>query len=81
MKSIIKGLLFFFMSVASLTAYAEQAYKRPSDAVIKQKLSTIQYNVTQQQGTESPFNNAYWNNEEQGIYVDVVTGEPLFISL
>ncbi|HGC5762509.1 TPA: peptide-methionine (R)-S-oxide reductase MsrB, partial [Legionella pneumophila] len=58
-----------------------QAYKRPSDAVIKQKLSTIQYNVTQQQGTESPFNNAYWNNEEQGIYVDVVTGEPLFISL
>lgn len=81
MNRIIQGLLLFFMGVASLTAYADQAYQRPSDAVIKQKLSTIQYNVTQQQGTEPPYNNAYWNNEEQGIYVDVVTGEPLFISL
>ncbi len=81
MNRIIKGLLFFFMGFASLTTYADQAYKRPSDDVIKQKLSTIQYNITQQQGTEPPFNNAYWNNKEQGIYVDVVTGEPLFISL
>ena len=81
MKRTIKGLLFFFMGVSSLAAYADQAYTRPSDAVIKQKLSTIQYNVTQQQGTEPPYNNAYWNNEEAGIYVDVVTGEPLFSSL
>ena len=64
-----------------MVAYADPAYNRPSDAVIKQKLSTIQYNVTQQQGTEPPYNNAYWNNEDAGIYVDVVTGEPLFISL
>lgn len=81
MKRIIKGLLFFFIGVFSLVAYADPAYNRPSDAVIKQKLSTIQYNVTQQQGTEPPYNNAYWNNEDEGIYVDVVTGEPLFISL
>jgi peptide-methionine (R)-S-oxide reductase len=81
MKRTIKGLLFFFMGVFSLAAYANQAYTRPSDAVIKKKLSTIQYNVTQQQGTEPPYNNAYWNNEEAGIYVDVVTGEPLFSSL
>ena len=81
MQHIIKGLLFVFMEISSLAAYADQAYTRPSDASIKQKLSAIQYNVTQQQGTEPPFNNAYWNNEKQGIYVDVVTGEPLFSSL
>jgi peptide-methionine (R)-S-oxide reductase len=81
MNYIIKSLLLFIMYFSSLVAYADQAYKRPSDAAIKQKLSAIQYNVTQQQGTEPPFNNAYWNKEEPGIYVDVVTGEPLFSSL
>ena len=81
MTHMIKGLLFFFMGIASLTAYADTSYLRPSDAVIKQKLSTLQYQVTQQQGTEPPYSNAYWNNKEQGIYVDVVSGEPLFSSL
>jgi len=81
MNRIIKGLLFMFMGVSTLAAYADQSYIRPSDAIIKQKLSTIQYNVTQKQGTEPAFNNSYWNNEKAGIYVDVVTGEPLFSSL
>lgn len=81
MKPVIKVLLFFLMGINSFTAFADQIYNKPSDAVIKQKLSTLQYTVTQEQGTEPAFNNAYWNNEEQGIYVDVVTGEPLFISL
>lgn len=81
MKSFIKELLFFFMGIVFLTAHADEAYKRPSDAVIKEKLSPTQFNVTQQQGTEPPFKNAYWDNKEPGIYVDVVSGEPLFTSL
>jgi peptide-methionine (R)-S-oxide reductase len=56
-------------------------YKKPSDSELKQKLSPIQYKVTQHEGTESPFNNEYWDNHEAGIYVDVVSGEPLFSSL
>lgn len=56
-------------------------YKKPTEAELKEKLTSEQYKVTQQCGTEQPFNNAYWNNKEAGIYVDVVTGEPLFSSL
>ncbi|WP_338156634.1 peptide-methionine (R)-S-oxide reductase MsrB [Seleniivibrio woodruffii] len=55
-------------------------YKKPSDAELKSRLSPLQYNVTQKEGTERPFDNAYWNNHKDGIYVDVVTGEPLFSS-
>ncbi len=46
-----------------------------------QTLTPLQYRVTQKDGTEPPFDNAYWNNQERGIYVDVVSGEPLFNSL
>lgn len=49
-------------------------------AVLKEKLSPIQYHVTQENGTERPFENEYWNNEKEGLYVDLVTGEPLFSS-
>ncbi len=56
-------------------------FKKPSDAELKQKLTPMQYQVTQHEGTEPPFRNEYWNNHEDGIYVDVVTGEPLFSSL
>ena len=47
---------------------------------MKKKLSPLQYKVTQEGGTEAPFNNAFWNSKEQGIYVDVVSGEALFSS-
>jgi peptide methionine sulfoxide reductase msrA/msrB len=47
---------------------------------LKKTLSDIQYRVTQERGTEPPFENEYWNNREKGIYVDVVTGSPLFVS-
>jgi methionine-R-sulfoxide reductase len=56
-------------------------FKKPSDAELKQKLSPMQYRVTQHEGTEPAFNNEYWDNHEAGIYVDVVSGEPLFSSL
>ena len=52
-----------------------------SDPELKQKLTPMQYEVTQMSGTERPFQNEYWNNHEPGIYVDVVSGEPLFSSL
>lgn len=48
---------------------------------LKKKLTDIQYKVTQENGTEPPFDNAYWNLDEQGIYVDIVSGEVLFSSL
>ncbi len=56
-------------------------YTKPSDAELRQRLSPEQYKVTQHAGTEPPFANAYWNNKHPGIYVDVVSGEPLFSSL
>jgi peptide methionine sulfoxide reductase msrA/msrB len=57
-----------------------KVYQKPSDAEIKKQLSELQYYVTQEDGTERAFNNEYWDNKEDGIYVDVVTGEPLFSS-
>jgi methionine-R-sulfoxide reductase len=56
-------------------------YRKPADAELRQALTPMQYQVTQHEGTEPPFQNAYWNNHEAGIYVDVVSGEPLFSSL
>jgi len=55
-------------------------YMKPSDKEIKQKLTDLQYDVTQKEGTERPFNNEYWDNKKDGIYVDIVSGEPLFSS-
>jgi len=54
---------------------------KPSDATLKQKLTPLQYEVTQKEGTEPPFHNEYWDNRKAGIYVDVVSGEALFSSL
>ncbi|CAH6798395.1 Peptide methionine sulfoxide reductase MsrA / Peptide methionine sulfoxide reductase MsrB [Vibrio chagasii] len=57
-----------------------KTYVKPSDAEIKAKLTALQYDVTQEDATERPFDNKYWDNKEEGIYVDIVTGEPLFSS-
>ena len=59
---------------------AGRMYSRPDDKELRQRLTSMQYKVTQQNGTEPPFKNEYWNNHEVGIYVDIVTGEPLFSS-
>jgi peptide methionine sulfoxide reductase msrA/msrB len=55
-------------------------YKKPPEDTLKKQLSPMQYAVTQKEGTEPPFMNEYWDNHRDGIYVDVVTGEPLFSS-
>jgi len=79
------------VSVASATAqapakaakggYTVSDFRKPTDAELQQKLTPLQYKVTQHEGTEAPFQNEYWDNHEPGIYVDVVSGEPLFSSL
>jgi len=56
-------------------------YSKPDPETLRTKLTPIQYHVTQENGTEPPFQNEYWDNKAEGIYVDVVTGEPLFSSL
>ena len=57
-----------------------QMYNRPDKEELRQRLTLMQYKVTQEDGTEPPFNNAYWNTHQMGIYVDIVSGEPLFSS-
>ena len=59
----------------------KKVYMKPSDSELKKKLTPLQYSVTQREATETPFRNQYWDNHEPGIYVDVVSGEPLFSSL
>lgn len=56
-------------------------FQRMSDAELKQKLTPLQYEVTQRNATEKPFDNAYYNEFREGIYVDITTGEPLFVSI
>ncbi len=55
-------------------------YTRPSDDELRRRLTPMQFKVTRQNGTEQPFSNAYWDSHEPGIYVDIVSGEPLFSS-
>ncbi len=58
-----------------------ERYTVPSDAELRKRLTPLQYKVTREEGTEPAFNNAYWNNHEPGIYVDIISGVPLFSSL
>jgi methionine-R-sulfoxide reductase len=62
-------------------ASARRAFVKPPDLELRKKLTPLQYEVTQRAATETPFRNIYWDNHEPGIYVDVVSGEPLFSSL
>lgn len=58
-----------------------EKFSKPTQGELQKKLTPLQYKVTQEEGTESPFDNAFWDNKKQGIYVDIVSGEPLFSSL
>jgi len=68
------------VSTATSSSSTTATISRPRDAELKKRLTPEQYRVTQQCGTEPPFRNAYWDNHEPGLYVDVVSGEPLFSS-
>ncbi|MFZ0610956.1 MAG: peptide-methionine (R)-S-oxide reductase MsrB [Desulfobacterales bacterium] len=63
-----------------VAAAKDDTFKVPDDGQLRRVLTPLQYNVTRQNGTEPPFDNEYWNNHEAGIYVDIVSGEPLFSS-
>lgn len=58
----------------------KKVYAKPADEDLKQRLTPMQYKVARQDGTEPPFKNEYWDNKKHGIYVDIVSGEPLFSS-
>lgn len=89
---LILGVMIFAIAAGvSLHANPEQGVKntgaeesvikkKPSDEELRGKLTPLQYEVTQENGTEWPYKNEYWNNKEEGIYVDIVSGEPLFSS-
>lgn len=91
MKKIILATIVGASAVGAVTASHSTAqnpapatasgYRRPSDAELKKKLTPIQFSVTRRDDTEMPFRNAYWDNHEAGIYVDVISGEALFSSL
>jgi peptide methionine sulfoxide reductase msrA/msrB len=68
-------------STTSANGETMKKYSKPTDEELKKRLTPQQYQVTQMEGTEPAFRNEYWNNHADGIYVDVVTGEPLFSSL
>jgi methionine-R-sulfoxide reductase len=66
---------------ATPAAAPKKVFVKPSDSELRKKLTPLQYSVTQREDTERPFRNTYWDNHEPGIYVDVVSGEPLFSSI
>lgn len=68
------------MTNTESTAFNKATYVKPSKSELKKRLTELQFEVTQEEGTERPFDNAYWDNKKEGIYVDIVSGEPLFSS-
>ena len=88
-KAIVLSVAAAVVIAGPATANAQRAaqsavaktYIKPADDVLKKTLTPLQYAVTQRAATERPFDNAYWNNHQPGIYVDIVSGEPLFSSL
>lgn len=73
-------LAFCLLLLTPWLAIAE-GFKTPNQVELKKKLTSLQYQVTQEDGTEPAFKNAYWDHKEEGIYVDIVSREPLFSSL
>jgi peptide methionine sulfoxide reductase msrA/msrB len=80
---VVGGLYFFFLAQKEKkeTTTFDPNRPAPSDAVLKQRLKAEEYNVVREGGTQRAFQNQFWNNDKTGIYVDVITGEPLFVSV
>ena len=77
--SVIAIVILAAMAQAQTSSKAKQ-FTKPSDAELKKKLTPLQYEVTQHEGTEMAYRNEYWDNHQAGIYVDIVSGEVLFSS-
>ncbi|EAR60761.1 peptide-methionine (R)-S-oxide reductase MsrB [Neptuniibacter caesariensis] len=69
-----------YKNQASIADVASDKFVKPSEYYLKKKLTPLQYKVTQEDGTERPFDNPYWDEKREGIYVDIISGEPLFSS-
>jgi methionine-R-sulfoxide reductase len=82
-RAVIPILLAATIAAADPTSkgWNPMEWKKPDEPALKQRLTPLQYQVTQDEGTEPAFRNEYWDNHRPGIYVDVVSGEPLFSSL
>ncbi len=80
MKYGLRSMTILFTLFITMTTIAVQSSQKPSQETLKKQLTPLQYQVTQEQGTEPPYNNAYWDNKKQGIYVDIISGEVLFSS-
>ncbi len=80
MKHLLLLVVASMMLGEHAMAWDGSGYRKPAAGELKKRLNTEQYQVTQESGTEWAFHNAYWNNHREGIYVDVVSGEPLFSS-
>ncbi|MBT3604077.1 MAG: peptide-methionine (R)-S-oxide reductase MsrB [Candidatus Latescibacteria bacterium] len=74
------GRDMFIKMVWGTKANLPKAYSKPADEELRNRLGSLQYSVTQEEGTEHPFRNEFWDNKKAGIYVDIVSGEPLFSS-
>lgn len=79
MKTLLV-LVSLWLHPAVAWSWTAADFKKPSASELKQRLSPMQFQVTQKEGTEPPFDNEYWKQKEDGIYVDIVSGEPLFSS-
>lgn len=73
-------LLISLVAISQAFAWTPDSYKKMDPAQLKKKLTQEQYEITQQEGTETAYHNSYWDNHAEGIYVDIVSGEPLFSS-
>ncbi len=67
--------------ITAASSLKDISYQKPDDATLRKILTSVQYEVTQKNGTERPFQNEYWDNKKEGIYVDILSGEPLFSSV
>ncbi len=87
LSAILLNLLIVSASTAEMldtpapATGSYETFQKPSEAILRETLSDIQYEVTQKDGTERSFSNRYWNEKREGVYVDVVSGEPLFSSI
>ncbi len=81
LKKNPNGYCHINLNKANEAIIDEKKYQKPSDEVLKEKLSDLEYQVTQEAATERAFTHEYYKNQEDGIYVDITTGEPLFSSI
>ncbi len=78
MNHLLTLIFLIFSTLAFSMDFS--SFEKPSDSELKKALTDLQYKVTQKNGTERPFDNEYWDNTREGIYVDLISGEPLFSS-